>query len=176
MHKKMQMLSRTIVTLACAAITVSSIAADAPAKPAAKPAAKSAASKEIERGRYLVMIAGCHDCHTPNFLLNGGKTPEKDYLVGGTLGWRGSWGTTYPANLRLYFQEVNEEQWVRVAKEIQRRPPMPYFSLNAMAEADVRAIYKFIHSLGPAGVPAPKFVPPDKEPPQPYVQFPANKG
>ena len=171
----MQVISSAIAMLACVAISVSSVAADAPAKPAAKSAAKPAASKEIERGRYLVMITGCHDCHTPNFLVNGGKTPEKDFLVGGTVGWRGSWGTTYPANLRLYFQEVNEEQWVGVAKEIQRRPPMPYFSLNAMAEADVRAIYKYIRSLGPTGVQAPKFVPADKEPPQPYVQFPVTK-
>jgi hypothetical protein len=41
-----------------------------------------------------------------------------------------------------------------------------------MSEADVRAMYKYIRSLGPAGKPAPKFVPPDKVPPQPYVQFP----
>ena len=132
-------------------------------------------NKDIERGRYLVMITGCNDCHTPNFLVNGGKTPEKDRLTGGTVGWRGPWGTTYPANLRLYFQEVNEEQWVQMAKEIQRRPPMPYFSLNALAEADARAIYRYIRSLGPVGVPAPKFVPADKEPPQPYVQFPMTK-
>jgi hypothetical protein len=74
--------------------------------------------------------------------------------------------------LRLYFQEITEAQWVQVAKEIQRRPPMPYYSLNEMAESDVRAMYKFIRSLGPAGKPAPKYVPTDKVPPQPYVQFP----
>jgi mono/diheme cytochrome c family protein len=169
MNKKLQGLSKIAVTLACAAISVSSIAADAPAKSATKPAI----NKDVERGRYLVMITGCHDCHTPNFLVNGGKTPEKDFLTGGTLGWRGPWGTTYPANLRLYFQEMTEEQWVGVAKEIQRRPPMPYYSLNAMAETDVRAIYQYIRSLGRAGVSAPKFVSADKEPPQPYVQFPA---
>lgn len=169
MKTKMQGLSRIVLTLACAAIPVSSISADTPAKSAAK----QGSSKQVERGRYLVMITGCHDCHTPNFLVNGGKTPEKDYLTGGTLGWRGPWGTTYPANLRLYFANMSEDEWVQVAKEIQRRPPMPYFSLNAMTAADVRAIYKYIRYLGPAGTPAPKFVPADKAPPQPYVQFPA---
>jgi len=157
-----------VLTLACASIPVPSMAADAPAKSAVKPAS----SKQVERGRYLVMIAGCNDCHTPNFLVNGGKAPESDRLVGGTLGWRGPWGTTYPINLRLLFQEMTEEQWVQTAKEIQRRPPMPYFSLNAMSGADVRAIYAYIRHLGPAGVPAPKFLPADIEPPQPYVQFP----
>jgi mono/diheme cytochrome c family protein len=165
----MHRLSRFMLALSCAAIAAASVAADAPAKSAARPAS----SKQVERGRYLVMITGCNDCHTPNFMVNGGKTPESDRLIGGTLGWRGPWGTTYPTNLRLYFQNMTEDMWVQVAKEIQRRPPMPYFSLNAMSEADVRAIYKYVRYLGPAGVPAPGFIPPDKEPPKPYVQFPA---
>lgn len=169
MNKKLQGLTQVVLALASAGIAVSSIAADTQTKSPAKPAM----SKQVERGRYLVMITGCHDCHTPDFLLNGGKTAEKDYLIGGTLGWRGPWGTTYPANLRLYFQNLSEDQWVQLAKEIQRRPPMPYFSLNAMAEADVRAIYRYIRHLGSAGAPAPQFLPPDKEPPRPYVQFPA---
>jgi mono/diheme cytochrome c family protein len=160
---------RTILLAACAAIPAASDAADAPAKSAAK----AASSKQVERGRYLVMITGCNDCHTPNFMVNGGKTPENDRLIGGAMGWRGPWGTTYPTNLRLYFMNLTEDMWVQVAREIQRRPPMPYFSLNAMSETDVRAIYKYIRYLGPAGVPAPSFIPPGKEPPQPYVQFPA---
>jgi hypothetical protein len=88
------------------------------------------------------------------------------------LGWCGPWGTTYPTNLRLYFQEITEEQWVQVAKTMQRRPPMPYYALNAMTEPDVRAVYRYIRSLGPAGKPAPKYLPADSVPPQPYVQFP----
>ena len=161
-------LSGIILSISCAAIPAASVAADAPAKSAVS----VVSSKQVERGRYLVMITGCNDCHTPNFLVNGGKTPERERLIGGTLGWRGPWGTTYPTNLRLYFQNLSEQMWVQVAKEIQRRPPMPYFSLNAMSEADVRAIYKYIRYLGPAGVSAPSFIPPDKEPPKPYVQFP----
>ena len=164
-------LSRVVLALALAGVAGSAIAAD---KPAATGSSK-ASSKDIERGRYLVMITGCNDCHTPNFLVTGGKTPEKDRLTGGSMGWRGPWGTTYPANLRLYFQEMTEDQWVQVAKEIQRRPPMPYFSLNAMAEPDVRAIYRYVRHLGAAGQPAPKFLSADKEPPQPYVQFPAEE-
>ena len=157
-----------LALIACAGVGGTSLAAEKAAKPAAKPAV----DKDVERGRYLVMITGCNDCHTPNFLVNGGKTPEQERLVGGKMGWRGSWGTTYPVNLRLYFQEVLEEQWIRLAKEIQRRPPMPYFSLNAMTDADLKAIYRYIRYLGPAGEPAPKFIPPGTQPPQPYVQFP----
>jgi mono/diheme cytochrome c family protein len=163
-----QHFSKFILSLACTAIPAMSVAADAPAKSAAK----SPDSKQIERGRYLVMITGCHDCHTPNYLAKGGKVPAKDFLTGDKLGWRGSWGTTYPANLRLYFNAITDEQWIHVAKTIEARPPMPYFALNAMTRADVLSIYEYIRSLGPAGEPAPRFVPADKEPPQPYVQFP----
>ena len=159
---------RVVAALAWAAFCATAIAADAPARSSTK----TATDKEIERGRYVVAISGCNDCHTPGFLMNGGKTPEKDWLIGGVVGWRGPWGTTYPTNLRLYFQEITEAQWVQVAKEMQRRPPMPYFSLNAMSEADVRAMFKYMRSLGPSGKPAPKFLPPGKVPPQPYVQFP----
>lgn len=88
--------------------------------------------------------------------MNGAKAPAKVFLTGDKLGWRGSWGTTYPANLRLFFDQITEDQWLQVARTIQRRPPMPYFSLNVMSEADVRAIYQYIRSLGPAGEPAPR--------------------
>ena len=30
-----------------------------------------------------------------------GKVEEKDWLTGDHLGWKGPWGTTYPANLRI---------------------------------------------------------------------------
>jgi hypothetical protein len=37
---------------------------------------------------------------------------------------------------------------------------------------DLRAFYGFVRHLGPAGKPAPKYVPPDTTPSGPYVQFP----
>jgi hypothetical protein len=155
--------------LACMSVPAAAVAADAPSKPAAK----SAQAKQIERGRYLVAIMGCNDCHTQDFHARGDfKIPEKDRLTGSTVGWRGPWGTTYPANLRQYFQLATESAWVAVAKEVQRRPPMHNFSLNAMTGSDVRAMYHYLRHLGPAGAPAPSALPPGKEPPKPYVQFP----
>ena len=49
---------------------------------------------------------------------------------------------------------------------------MPWFNVQAMSTADLRAMYRYIKSLGPAGKPAPAYLPPDKKPPQPYVAFP----
>ena len=128
---------------------------------------------QIKRGRYLVQIAGCNDCHTPDYPLKGGKVPEAEWLTGDALGWRGPWGTTYPTNLRLYFQDLTEEQWVKKGKSLMARPPMPWFNVRDMATSDLRALYRYVRHLGPAGKPAPAYVPPDKTPPQPYVQFPA---
>jgi mono/diheme cytochrome c family protein len=136
------------------------------------PKSQAATSKEIERGRYIVRISGCNDCHTPGYAMSGGKVPEKDWLVGDQLGWRGPWGTTYAVNLRLYMQKRTEAQWLKTAKSIETRPPMPWFALHAMSDADQRALYRFIRHLGPAGSEAPAYVPPDKEPKPPYVQFP----
>jgi mono/diheme cytochrome c family protein len=131
-----------------------------------------AAQRLIERGKYLVKIAGCNDCHTPGYVMSGGKVPESQWLVGDKLGWRGPWGTTYPVNLRLYMRDMTEEKWVQTAKTLQSRPPMPWFNLNDMTEQDLKAIYRYTKSLGPAGEMAPAFVPSGKEPQGPVVQFP----
>jgi mono/diheme cytochrome c family protein len=133
---------------------------------------KASGLELIERGRYLARIAGCNDCHTPGYAQAGGKLAEKQWLVGDRLGWRGPWGTTYPSNLRLYMQSVSEEQWIRIAHTAQYRPPMPWFALRDMTTRDLRAIYRFIKHLGPAGEPAPAYLPPDQEPKGPFVLFP----
>ena len=53
------------------------------------------------------------------------------------------------------------------------RPPMPWFNLRDMRDGDVKAIYAYLKHLGPAGEPAPPYLPPDQEPKGPYVTFPA---
>ncbi len=126
----------------------------------------------IARGRYLVAIAGCNDCHTAGYAQSGGKVPEREWLLGDAVGWNGPWGTTYPANLRLTLARMSEEEWLRVAKTARFRPPMPWFSLHAMREPDLRAIYRYVRSLGPAGAPAPAYVPPGAKPAGAYVAFP----
>lgn len=134
--------------------------------------AQKADDAKIKRGRYLVQIGGCNDCHTPAYPLKGGKVPEAEWLTGDALGWHGPWGTTYATNLRLYFQDLTEDQWVKKAKALNARPPMPWFNVRDMTTGDLRAMYRYIRHLGPAGKPAPAYLPPDKTPPQPYVAFP----
>lgn len=135
---------------------------------------KAPAKKDDGRGRYLVIIAGCNDCHTPGYADAAGKIPEKEWLTGDRIGWRGPWGTTYAPNLRLHMQRLSEEQWLTIARAAEFRPPMPWYILREMTDQDLRAIYRFIKNLGPAGEPAPAFLPPTQEPPQPYILFPGD--
>ena len=130
-------------------------------------------SKQIEEGRYLVTLGGCNDCHTDGYLMSEGKIPVSKWLTGSAFGWSGPWGTTYPPNLRLFVKDLTEDQWVKEAKTMKRRPPMPWFNLNIMKESDLRAIYQFIKSLGEPGQPAPAYLPPGKTPPMPFAKFPS---
>jgi mono/diheme cytochrome c family protein len=125
----------------------------------------------IDRGRYLAQVAGCNDCHTSGYLMSNGQIPESRWLLGDNFGWRGPWGTTYPPNLRLFLKDMSEDQWVQIARTLKRRPPMPWYTLNKMHEDDLRALYRFIRSLGAPGNPAPAYVPPDREPSPPYALF-----
>jgi mono/diheme cytochrome c family protein len=135
--------------------------------------AQPKADAMVKRGRYISQIGGCNDCHTPGWGPSGGNVPEAQRLVGDSLGWHGPWGTTYPSNLRLYFQDLTEDQWVKKAKALSARPPMPWFNVRAMSTQDLRALYRYIRFLGPAGKPSPAYLPPDKTPPPPTVEFPA---
>jgi mono/diheme cytochrome c family protein len=139
------------------------------------PKQAAAPSAAIERGRYVVEIGGCNDCHTAGYADAGGKAAEADRLKGDTLGYRGPWGTTYPTNLRLSIGKMTEDAWVKYAKELMTRPPMPWFNIRAMTDADRRALYQYVKSLGAGGTASPAFLPPDKAPKQPFIQWPGIK-
>jgi mono/diheme cytochrome c family protein len=125
----------------------------------------------IQRGRYIVETAGCNDCHTAGYIPAAGKVPEAQWLQGDAVGFRGPWGTTYPSNLRRYFAAVSERAFIADARSGRMRPPMPWFNLAAMTDADLRAIHRYVRSLGAPGEPAPAYVPPGEEPATPYIVF-----
>ncbi len=135
--------------------------------------AKSVDMKQVDRGRYLSIIAGCNDCHTPGYLLSEGKVSETLWLTGDRFGWRGPWGTTYAVNLRILMNAMTEDQWLKTARTLKARPPMPWYALNIMKKGDLKAIYQFIRYLGASGGPAPAYLRPDQEPTTPYALFPS---
>lgn len=124
----------------------------------------------VARGRYLVTISGCNDCHTDGYLQNGGNVPEREWLTGTAVGHQGPWGTTYASNLRLVIGKMTEAQWLAHARK-ERLPPMPWFNLAKMTDADLKAVYAYVRSLGAAGVAAPAYVAPGGKVNTPYFVF-----
>ncbi|RKT44919.1 hypothetical protein [Thiocapsa rosea] len=124
----------------------------------------------IERGRYLVKVSGCNDCHTEGYMQGNGEIPTEQWLTGSAVGFQGPWGTTYPTNLRLLLNELTEADWLVRARE-PKRPPMPWFNLSAMTDADLVAIHRFVRSLGPAGEPVPVAAAPGEVVATPYFDF-----
>ena len=134
-------------------------------------AADAPADKDtFERGRYLVGASGCNDCHTPGFPESGGKIPQARWLTGSPVGFQGPWGTSYPVNPRLYTQQLTEAQWLARVRQ-PMRPPMPWFNLRDMKDADLIAMYRFIRALGPAGEPAPPAAAAGQPVATPYFEF-----
>jgi mono/diheme cytochrome c family protein len=151
-----------VVTIAAAAFA----AIGATAAQAAEPDQ----SASIARGRYLVQIGACNDCHTAGYPESAGKVAEADWLTGNPVGFQGPWGTTYPANLRLVVARMTEAQFVARARG-EMRPPMPWFNLRDMTDGDLRAMYRYVRSLGPKGAPAPAYAAPGEKVATPYIVF-----
>ncbi len=122
-----------------------------------------------EAGRYLILAAGCNDCHTPGWNESGSKLPEKQWLTGSPVGYKGPWGTTYASNLRLLVQNTDEKTWVAMLKMGKGNPPMPWQNYRYLNEKDTKALYAFIKNLGSSGKRMPDYVPPDKKPVTPYI-------
>lgn len=127
--------------------------------------------ESIDRGRYLIRVGGCNDCHTPGFMQAPYSTPETEWLTGTAFGWRGPWGTSYPSNLRISVHEYPEDAWVLMTRTRTMVPPMPWHAVNAWTDPDARAVYRYIKSLGLKGEKAPTFVPPGEEPATPYFDM-----
>lgn len=124
----------------------------------------------VARGRYLVSVSGCNDCHTPGYMQVDGQVDEKHWLVGTSIGFKGAWGTSYASNLRLLAAKLDEQAWL-ARTQLRMLPPMPWFALQRMTEDDRRAIYRYLRHLGPAGTPAPLYVLPGHTPSTPFIVF-----
>jgi mono/diheme cytochrome c family protein len=108
------LLTASVIPLAGAAETAA----------AAEPAAAATVDPRVERGRFMVTLGGCHDCHTPVKMGANGPEPDTSRMlsghpqeivlppapelppgpwvatVAGTMtAWSGPWGTSFTANL-----------------------------------------------------------------------------
>lgn len=148
--------------------------AAAPAAIAAEPVvagSQPVSQAELDRGRYLIRVGGCNDCHTTGYVASFGGVDEKDWLLGDETAYRGSWGTTFATNLRLTLLRFNDEEWLTHARTLRAREPMPVERLHAMSDHDLLSILRFVQWLGPRGEPAPQPLPPGEEWIGPGVEY-----
>jgi mono/diheme cytochrome c family protein len=131
------------------------------------------AADPVAAGRFLVGYGGCNECHTPGWTQARGQIPESDRLTGNPVGFQGPWGTSYAINLRLFFTKVPEARWIAVVRNppFEVHPPMPWSNLQMLTDADLHAIYAYVHSLGTVGGPMHDFIPPGGTVTSPVVRL-----
>lgn len=164
---------RARTTLSCAAATlITATFIFAIPAPVRADAANSTPGTDfqIARGRYIVTISACNECHTKGYAGRAGQVPESEWLTGAAVGYQGPWGTSYPSNLRLTVAAMTESDWLVFARA-PRLPPMPWSTLREMRDDDLRAVYHFIRSLGPKGERAPPAAGPGIAVNTPFIVF-----
>jgi cytochrome c553 len=128
-----------------------------------------------QAGAYLLIVGSCHDCHTPNWVESGGKTSKDSLMTGRGLGFKGPWGVDYSKNLRVIADREGEDHWVntlKTADDGDGHLPMPWHNTKLMSDDDLRAMWKYVKSLGPAqGERIPRSVRPGKEPVGQYIDL-----
>ena len=160
-----------VACAACIALSLAPALRSSPALAGDTEAGPRQEDSQIARGRYLVRITGCNDCHTPGYVAAAGNVAERQWLTGDALGFQGPWGTTYPANLRSLIQGMSLDAWKQYARR-PTRPPMPWFALRDMNDQDLAAIYEFVRSLGPSAKKVPAYAPPGARVTTAVVRFP----
>jgi mono/diheme cytochrome c family protein len=132
----------------------------------------NAADPRIERGKYLAVVIGCGDCHTPGYFF--GKPDMKRYLGGSEVGFEIPNRGVFVAPNLTPDQETGLGNWTReqIVTAIQTgvrpdgrelAPIMPWRDFASLTKSDAMAIAAFLKSLTPLKnkVPGP-FGPTDK--------------
>ena len=138
--------------------------------PTSSPAVQAMTMEQA--GEYLTIAGSCNDCHTQGWAEAKGKIPPADRFAGLDVGFRGAWGTVYGKNLRTITQRQSEDHWVEVLKTADGgdgNPPMPWWNTALMNERDLRAIYRYIKSLGPNTKGVPRNLKPGVAPTGPWI-------
>ena len=141
------------------------------------PAAAQANNAQVERGRYLVTITGCHDCHSPKV---AGMTPDLTRSLSGRpattalpaatksevhasldlTAWQGPWGYSVASNLTpdaatglgTKYTEASFIATMRTGKKPNGTgilPPMPSEVYQNMTDDDLKAIFAYLKTIKP---------------------------
>jgi mono/diheme cytochrome c family protein len=114
------------------------------------------ADSQIERGKYLVVLASCNDCHTPGFFL--GNPDMSKYLGGSDVAFELPGLGAFAGRNITPDKETGIGNWTseQIAAAIttgkrpdgrELAPIMPYHAFSYMTKEDVAAIVAFLQSL-----------------------------
>lgn len=180
-------------TLAMGALVFASVfsvglaARQAPGAGYPPPKPQPVGTTQAARGAQLVMLGGCHDCHTPkgpNFAfdltraLSGhpADAPLPPQVVGGIAtnmmltAWRGPWGISMARNLTPD-KETGLGDWTLADFKKALRtgvnkkgetllPPMPIMTLQNLPDQDLETIWAYLRTLKPVKNAVGKATPP----------------
>jgi mono/diheme cytochrome c family protein len=162
--------------LVSAAIVVPLLARQGPGNPYPPPKPQPMATAPAARGAQLVMLGGCHDCHTPKLqnsapdmsrALSGHpqNAPLAPVVVGGVAtnmmltSWRGPWGVSLTRNLTPD-KETGLGDWTladfkkTIRTGVNKKgevlmPPMPIAQLQNLPEQDLDNIFAYLRTVTP---------------------------
>src|SRR6185437_4630440 len=117
---------------------------------------RAQAESQVDRGKYLVVAAGCNDCHTPGFFF--GKPDMARYLGGSDVGFEIPGLGVFPGRNITPDKETGIGGWtdeqIAVALTTGKRPDgrqlapiMPYHAFSYLVKEDVTAIVAFLRSI-----------------------------
>ena len=122
-------------------------------QPVTSPVPSGQSADPVERGRYLVQIAGCSDCHT----LQKQGQPIAALAFAGGFELKGPFGTVTSSNITpdpsgiSYYDENLFIQAMRTGKVGARalNPIMPWIMLRNMTDDDLKAVFAYLRTLKP---------------------------
>jgi mono/diheme cytochrome c family protein len=170
------------ITVALCSLAVGAAAVAISCAPGSKPGEQAAMTPEqgLARGKYLVTIMGCNDCHTPGSFYGGPDSTR--VLAGSELGWKGPWGISFASNLtpdpETGIGSWTEAQIVTAIRSGRRPdgspilPPMPWPAFSGLTDEDAGAIAAYLKSLPAVKHTNLQAVPPGSEYKGAFVEFP----
>ena len=119
---------------------------------------KAHAETPVERGAYLVVVAGCNDCHTPGFFF--GKPDPQKFLGGSDVGFEIPGLGVFNGRNITPDKETGIGAWTdeQIAAAIttgkrpdgrQLAPIMNYAAFTHLTKEDVAAVVAYLRSIPP---------------------------
>jgi mono/diheme cytochrome c family protein len=121
-------------------------------EPLDAPVPRPDVSTPVKRGAYLVRIAGCGDCHTPQN-SHGQPLPGLEF-AGGQV-FEGPWGRAASANITPdasglpYEALFTEAMHGGTVKGRALNPIMPWDAYRRMTDEDLTAVFAYLRTLKP---------------------------